>query len=53
MKQTQPEIAEKQNDNVEKIKIKDIHTKNYLEHLKKTTYKDKKVVFILPNGKEY
>ena len=53
MKQAKPEIVEKLNDNVEKIKIKDIHTKKYLDNLKKTTYKDKKVVFILPNGKEY
>jgi len=53
MKQAKPEIVEKPNDNVEKIKVKDIHTKHYLDNLKKTTYKDKKVVFILPNGKEY
>ena len=36
-----------------KIKLTEYHSKKYLENLKKTTYKDKKVVFILPNGKEY
>lgn len=35
------------------IKLKEFHSKQYLEKMKKTTYKDKKVVFILPNGKEY
>lgn len=35
------------------IKINEYHTKKYLEKLKETTYKNKKVVFILPNGKEY
>lgn len=53
MKQLKTEIAEKLNDNVEKIKIKDIHTKKYLDNLKKTTFKNKKVIFILPSGKEY
>lgn len=36
-----------------KIKIKEIHSKEYLDKLKRTTYKDEKVVFILPSGKEY
>lgn len=35
------------------IKINEPHTKKYLDKLRETTYKDKKVVFILPNGKEY
>lgn len=34
-----------------KIVINEFHTKKYLEKLK-TTYKEK-VVFILPNGKEF
>lgn len=34
-----------------KIKIDGIHTKKYLEKLK-TTYKDEKVVFVLPDGRE-
>nr|DAL10366.1 MAG TPA_asm: hypothetical protein [Caudoviricetes sp.] len=38
---------------VTKIKLIEFHTKKYLENLKETTYKNKKVVFILPNGKEY
>lgn len=36
-----------------RIKFKDFHSKQYLDNLRKTTYKDKKVVFVLPNGKEY
>lgn len=40
-------------EDYEKIAIKENHTKLYLDNLKKTTYKDKKVVFILPSGKEY
>lgn len=36
-----------------KIVIKEFHSKKYLDNLRKTTYKDKKVVFILPDGKEY
>ena len=35
-----------------KIKINEIHSKEYLDKLKKTTYKDEEVVFILPSGKE-
>ena len=38
---------------VTKIKIDKIHTKKYLDNLKETAYKNKKVVFILPSGKEY
>lgn len=36
-----------------RIKIKNFHSKQYLDNLRKTTYKGKKVVFVLPNGKEY
>lgn len=36
-----------------KIELKEFHSKMYLEKLKKTKYKNKKVIFILPNGKEY
>lgn len=35
-----------------KIKLTEFHSKAYLDRLKETTYKDKKVVFILPNNKE-
>lgn len=38
---------------VTKVKIDKIHTKKYLDNLKETTYKNKKVVFVLPSGKEY
>lgn len=38
---------------VERIELKNWHSKDYLIKLSKTTYKDKKVVFILPNGKEF
>ncbi len=41
------------NNEYEKVEIKENHTIEYLNNLKKTTYKDKKVVFILPSGKEY
>lgn len=37
----------------EKIIVKELHSKKYLDNLRETTYKNKKVVFILPNGKEY
>lgn len=40
-------------DNKLKIKISENHSVKYLEKLKKTTYKGKKVVFILANGREY
>lgn len=36
-----------------KIVIKEFHSKKYLDNLRKTTYKNKKVVFVLPDGKEY
>ncbi len=36
-----------------RVELKEFHSKEYLEKKKKTAYKDKKVVFILPNGKEY
>lgn len=36
-----------------KIELKEFHSKMYLEKLKETKYKNKKVIFILPNGKEY
>lgn len=38
---------------VTKVKIDKIHTKKYLDNLKETTYNNKKVVFVLPSGKEY
>lgn len=41
------------NNEYEKIKINESHTIEYLDNLKKTTYKDKKIVFVLPSGKEY
>lgn len=40
-------------EKIAKIKLEEYHSKEYLELLKKTTYKGQKVVFILPNGKEY
>lgn len=36
-----------------KIHLEKHHSIKYLEMLKETTYKDEKVVFILPNGREY
>lgn len=36
-----------------KIELKEFHSKMYLEKLKETKYKNKQVIFILPNGKEY
>ena len=36
-----------------KVQLMEHHSIKYLEMLKETTYKDKKVVFILPNGREY
>ena len=38
---------------IQKIQLNELHTIKYLEMLRKTTYKGKKVVFILPNGREY
>lgn len=49
MKETKP----KQMSSIKKIKIDGIHTSKYLERLKETTYKNEKVVFILPSGREY
>lgn len=43
--------SQKQTMNQKIIKIDGIHTKKYLDNLK-TTYKDEKVVFILPDGRE-
>lgn len=34
------------------IKLNDFHSIKYLEKLRQTTYKNEKVVFILPNGRE-
>lgn len=36
-----------------KIELKEFHSKIYLNKLKEKKYKDKNVIFILPNGKEY
>ena len=36
-----------------RIQLNEHHSIEYLELLKLTTYKGKKVVFILPNGREY
>ena len=40
------------NDTI-RVEMKEYHSVAYLDKLKQTTYKDQKVVFILPNGKEY
>ena len=40
------------NKEIIKVTLKEWHSKLYLDNLKKTTYKDKEVVFILPDGKE-
>lgn len=38
---------------IKKVKLNEFHSTEYIKKLKETTYKDdKKVVFILPNGKE-
>ena len=42
-----------QETEIQKIQLNELHTIKYLEMLRKTTYKGKKVVFILPNGREY
>lgn len=51
------DIIEKATNKIEnkiiKVTLTEYHTKEYLRNLKRTTYKNKKVVFILPNGKEY
>ena len=44
---------QKETSTLTKIKLEEYHSVKYLEMLKETTYKDKKVVFILPNGREY
>lgn len=36
-----------------KVELKEFHSKIYLNKLKEKKYKDKNVIFILPNGKEY
>lgn len=38
---------------IKKIQMNDFHSKIYLKKLRETTYKNEKVVFILPNGKEW
>ena len=43
----------KEKATLKKIKLNEIHSKKYIEKLKETTYKDEKVVFILPSGREY
>ena len=43
----------KEKATVKKIKLNEIHSKKYIDNLKETTYKDEKVVFILPSGREY
>ena len=45
--------VKEQETQIKKIKIYDNHTYKYLDKLRETTYKGEKVVFILPNGKEY
>lgn len=51
--QTNQKQEMNQKNNVEKIILKEWHSIEYLRKLKETTYKDKEVVFILPDGKEY
>lgn len=46
------ENQEKKNE-PKKVKLDGVHSKKYIKMLKETTYKDKEVVFILHNGKEY
>ena len=36
-----------------RVELKEFHSKIYLNKLKEKKYKDKNVIFILPNGKEY
>lgn len=45
--------VDNENSMIEKVELKEFHSRKYLENLKATKYKNKKVVFILPNGKEY
>ena len=42
-----------QEPKIQTIKLNEYHSIKYLDMLKETTYKGKKVVFILPNGREY
>ena len=51
--QTNLEQKQEQKKKVEKVVLKEWHSTEYIKKLKETTYKNKKVVFILPNGKEY
>ena len=51
--QTNQKQETNQKNDVEKVILKEWHSIEYLRKLKETTYKDKKVVFILPDGKEY
>ena len=46
-------VIDIEKSNAIKIELKEFHSKMYLEKLKETKYKNKKVIFILPNGKEY
>lgn len=41
---------DKENEKIIKVNLKDFHSHGYLKKLKETTYKGKKVVFILPDG---
>ena len=41
------------NKDFKKIEIKENHTIEYLKRLKETIYKNEKVVFIMPSGKEH
>ena len=51
--QTNLEQKQEQKKKVEKVVLKEWHSTEYIKKLKETTYKNKEVVFILPNGKEY
>lgn len=42
-----------ENSNIVRVELKEFHSKIYLDKIKNTKYKNKKVIFILPNGKEY
>lgn len=51
--QTNLEQKQEQKKKVEKVVLKEWHSTEYIKKIKETTYKNKEVVFILPNGKEY
>ena len=51
--QTNLEQQQEQKKKVEKVVLKEWHSNEYIKKIKETTYKNKEVVFILPNGKEY